>query len=85
MQDPLTDPISSFLLRIAIGGAVGLVGKIMIGRRSSSPYVLLGIAGALVGAKIGEVYEAIPSVGPLVGAVFGAIFFVIGWRQMQPP
>jgi uncharacterized membrane protein YeaQ/YmgE (transglycosylase-associated protein family) len=85
MQDPLTDPIASFLLRIAIGGAVGLVGKIMTGRGSSSPYLLLGIAGALVGAKIGEVFEAIPGAGPLIGAALGAVFFVIGWRQMQPP
>jgi uncharacterized membrane protein YeaQ/YmgE (transglycosylase-associated protein family) len=80
------DPIVSFLLTAAIGLVVGWVGTKMTGSRSKSPYPLLGIAGALVGAKITEALDvSFMAAGPLIGAALGAAFFVIGWRPMQPP
>jgi uncharacterized membrane protein YeaQ/YmgE (transglycosylase-associated protein family) len=49
-------------------------------------YVLLGIAGALVGAKIAETLEFnFLGIGAVIGAILGAAFFVIGWRQLKPP
>jgi len=51
---------------------------------SNSPYLLLGVAGALVGGKIADVLEVyVLGAGPFIGAVLGAAFFVIGWRQSQ--
>jgi uncharacterized membrane protein YeaQ/YmgE (transglycosylase-associated protein family) len=86
MQDPLTDPIASLLSKMTIGAAVGWIAKKKIGSSSNSAYLLLGIAGALVGAKIAEALEVfLMGAGPLVGAALGAAFFVIGWRRMQPP
>jgi uncharacterized membrane protein YeaQ/YmgE (transglycosylase-associated protein family) len=58
----------------------------MQGPISKSLYILLGIAGALVGAKIADTLEFyFLGFGPVVGAILGAAFFVIGWRQLQPP
>jgi hypothetical protein len=86
MQAPLTDPITSLLLDIAIGGAVGWLRKTVTGLRGDSPYFLLGIARALVGAKIVDAIEFdILGAGTFVGAALGAAFFVIGWRQTLPP
>jgi uncharacterized membrane protein YeaQ/YmgE (transglycosylase-associated protein family) len=86
MQAPLTDPITSLLLDMAIGGAVGWVGKMATGPRDESPYFLLGIGGALVGAKIVDAIEFdVLGAGTFVGAALGAAFFVIGWRQTRPP
>jgi hypothetical protein len=54
--------------------------------RSKSPYLLLGIAGALVGAKVADALDFdFLGLGTVIGAVLGAAFFVIGWRQLQPP
>jgi uncharacterized membrane protein YeaQ/YmgE (transglycosylase-associated protein family) len=56
------------------------------GPNSRYLYLLLGIAGALVGAKIADALEFnFLGIGPVIGAVLGAAFFVIGWRQLQPP
>ena len=86
MQAPLTDPITSLLLSIVIGGAVGLLGRIATGSRAGSLYPLLGMAGALVGAKIVDTLKVhILGADTLVVAVLGAVFLVIAWRQMQPP
>jgi len=86
MQNPLTDPIASLLLDIAIGGAVGWAGKVAAGPRDASPYLLLGIAGALVRTKIVDAFQVhILGAGTLVGAALGAAFFVIGWGQIQSP
>jgi uncharacterized membrane protein YeaQ/YmgE (transglycosylase-associated protein family) len=53
---------------------------------SKSIYSLLGIAGALVGERIADVLGFdFPSVGSALGIILGAAFFVIGWRQLQPP
>jgi uncharacterized membrane protein YeaQ/YmgE (transglycosylase-associated protein family) len=53
---------------------------------SKSLYLLLGTAGALVGAKVADVLDFhFLGVGTIIGAVLGAAFFVIGWRQLQPP
>jgi uncharacterized membrane protein YeaQ/YmgE (transglycosylase-associated protein family) len=86
MQYLLTDPITSLLAEIAIGAAVGWAGKKLTRSSSNSPYLLLGTAGALVGAKIADALEVyVLDAGPFMGAAFGAAFFVIGWRQIQPP
>jgi uncharacterized membrane protein YeaQ/YmgE (transglycosylase-associated protein family) len=52
---------------------------------SKSLYLLLGMAGALVGADISEALFHFDVVHALIGAGLGAAFFVIGWRQLQPP
>jgi uncharacterized membrane protein YeaQ/YmgE (transglycosylase-associated protein family) len=56
------------------------------GPGSKSIYLLLGIAGALVGARIADAVEFyFLGFGPVIGAILGAAFFVIGWRQLQAP
>jgi uncharacterized membrane protein YeaQ/YmgE (transglycosylase-associated protein family) len=86
VQVPLTNPITSLLLDIAIGGAIGWVAKIATGSRGESPYFLLGIGGALVGAKIVDAIEfEVFGAGTFVGAALGAALFVIGWRQTLAP
>jgi uncharacterized membrane protein YeaQ/YmgE (transglycosylase-associated protein family) len=53
---------------------------------SKSLYILLGIAGALVGAKVADALELyFLGFGSVIGAILGAVFFVIGWRQLHPP
>ena len=85
MQGLLTNPITSFVLKIAIGAAVGWDAKRLTRSSSNFPYLLLGVAGALVGGKIADVLEVyVLGAGPFIGAVLGAAFFVIGWRQSQP-
>ena len=86
MQAPLTDPITSLLLDVAIGGVVGWVCKIATGAQDGLLYFLLGIGGALVGAKIVDVLDFdVLGAGTFVGAALGAAFFVIGWRQTLAP
>jgi len=81
MQGLLTNPITSLLVKMAIGAAVGWAAKRLTRSGSSSPYLLLGVAGALVGGKIADVLEVyVLGAGPFIGAVIGAVFFVIGWR-----
>ena len=56
------------------------------GPTSKSLYVLLGIAGALVGATVADAVEfSFLGLGTVIGAILGAAFFVIGWRQIQAP
>jgi uncharacterized membrane protein YeaQ/YmgE (transglycosylase-associated protein family) len=53
---------------------------------TKSLYLLLGIAGALVGAKIADALELrFLDAVTVIGGILGAAFFVIGWRQLQPP
>ena len=85
MQGPLTNPMTSLVLKITIGAAVGWVAKKLTRSSSNSLYLLLGVAGALVGGNISDVLEVyVLGAGPFIGAVLGAAFFVIGWRQSQP-
>ena len=85
MRGLLTSPITSLVFKIAIGTAVGWAAKRLTRSSSNSPYLLLGVAGALVGGKIADVLEVyVLGAGPFIGAVLGAAFFVIGWRQSQP-
>jgi uncharacterized membrane protein YeaQ/YmgE (transglycosylase-associated protein family) len=51
-----------------------------------SLYLLLGIAGALVGARLTDAMQ-FDFLGPgtVIGAFLGAAFFTIGWRQLQRP
>jgi uncharacterized membrane protein YeaQ/YmgE (transglycosylase-associated protein family) len=80
------DPITSLLLDIAIGGAIGWVWRIATKARDRFLYFLLGIGGALVGAKIVEAIDFdVLGAGTFVGAALGAAFFVIGWRQTLAP
>jgi uncharacterized membrane protein YeaQ/YmgE (transglycosylase-associated protein family) len=58
----------------------------MQGPSSKFLYILLGIAGALVGAKVADALELyFLGFGSVIGAILGAAFFVIGWRQLHPP
>jgi uncharacterized membrane protein YeaQ/YmgE (transglycosylase-associated protein family) len=46
--------------------------------------MLLGIAGALVGARIGEVLDvSLFGMGGPIAALLGSAFILIGWRQIQ--
>src|SRR4030088_1187064 len=64
----------------------GWIQQTMQGPSSKSLYILLGIAGALVGAKIADALEFyFLGFGSVIGAIFGAAFFLIGWRQLWPP
>jgi hypothetical protein len=62
------------------------IAKAMPRSASKSIYPLLGIAGALVGERISDVlgFDFL-SVGSALGTILGATFFIIGWRQLQPP
>jgi uncharacterized membrane protein YeaQ/YmgE (transglycosylase-associated protein family) len=54
--------------------------------QSLSLYILLGIAGALVGARIADAIAFdFFGFGMVVAAFLGAAFFVIGWRQQRAP
>ena len=58
----------------------------MLGLGSKSIYALLGIAGALVGESIADVLGFnLLSIGWVSGIILSAAFFMIGWRQLQPP
>jgi hypothetical protein len=58
----------------------------MLRSGSKSVYALLGIAGALVGESIADVLGFnLLSIGWISGIILGAVFFIIGWRQLQPP
>jgi uncharacterized membrane protein YeaQ/YmgE (transglycosylase-associated protein family) len=48
--------------------------------------LLLGIAGALIGARVAETLE-ISRFGILepIAAFLGSFFVLIGWRQIQSP
>jgi uncharacterized membrane protein YeaQ/YmgE (transglycosylase-associated protein family) len=86
MQTLLTDPFTPLLLDVAIGGAIGWVGKIAIEPRGGVLYFLLGIGGALVGAQLVEAIDFdVLGAGSFIGAALGAVFFVIGWRQTLAP
>jgi hypothetical protein len=51
-----------------------------------SLYPPIGIAGALVGERIADIAGFdFPSIGSALGIILGAAFFVIGWRQLEPP
>jgi uncharacterized membrane protein YeaQ/YmgE (transglycosylase-associated protein family) len=51
---------------------------------SKSLYFALGIAGALVGARVADALEfGFLGPGTIIGAILGAAFFAIGWRQLQ--
>lgn len=64
----------------------GMDHQTMQGPSSKSLYILFGIAGALVGASIADAVDFdFLGFGPAIAAVLGAAFFVIGWRQLQPP
>jgi uncharacterized membrane protein YeaQ/YmgE (transglycosylase-associated protein family) len=71
-----TDPITSLLLDIMIGGAVGWVWEIATEPRGGFHYFLLGIAGAPVGVKIVDAIDFdVLGASTFVGAALGAAFF----------
>lgn len=87
MHKLATDPMFDFLMKLGIGAAVGWIAdKISPLKPGLSLNVLLGITGALVGARVGEILEisrfGIPE---LIAAFLGSIFVLIGWRQIQSP
>ena len=58
MHKLATDPMFDFLMKLGIGAAVGWIAdKISPLKPGRSLNVLLGITGALVGARVGEVLE----------------------------
>jgi uncharacterized membrane protein YeaQ/YmgE (transglycosylase-associated protein family) len=63
-----------------------MIGHTTPNTSSRSTYLLLGIAGALVGARVVDALEFhFLGFEAVIGAILGATFFVIGWRQLQPP
>jgi uncharacterized membrane protein YeaQ/YmgE (transglycosylase-associated protein family) len=87
MQKLSGDAMFDFLVKLGIGVTVGWIGdKISPLKPGLSLNLLLGITGALVGARVAEILE-ISRFGILepVAALVGSIFVVIGWRQIQSP
>ena len=53
---------------------------------SKSLYLALGIAGALVGARVADALEfGFLGLGTITGAILGAAFFIIGWGSYRGP
>jgi uncharacterized membrane protein YeaQ/YmgE (transglycosylase-associated protein family) len=85
MQKLPGDPLSSFLVQLGIGACAGWIAhKITRAKPDLTLNVLLGITGALVGAKVGEVLDiSLFGMGRPVAALLGSVFILIGWRQLQ--
>lgn len=85
MQKLSGDPMFEFLVKLGIGATVGWTGDKISPSKPGLPLnLLLGITGALVGARVAEILE-ISRFGILepIAAIIGSIFVLIGWRQMQ--
>jgi uncharacterized membrane protein YeaQ/YmgE (transglycosylase-associated protein family) len=80
-----TDPMFHFLVKLGIGAAVGWIAD-SINPLRPGVYLnlLLGVTGALLGARVGEILE-ISRLGIVepVAALLGSIFVLVGWRQIQ--
>ena len=75
----------SFLVPFVIGASAGWIAdRISRLRPGLTLNVLLGITGALVGARVAGVLDIsfFGMSGP-IAALLGSVFFLIGWHQIQ--
>jgi uncharacterized membrane protein YeaQ/YmgE (transglycosylase-associated protein family) len=78
------------LLWALFGLLVGLIAKLLMGRRPTSMVLtsLLGIAGALLGGFLGRVlgiYPSYRSTGGFVASVFGAMIILAVFGALSRP
>jgi uncharacterized membrane protein YeaQ/YmgE (transglycosylase-associated protein family) len=81
------DPMFDFLVPLGIGAIAGWIAdKISPLKSGLSLDLLLGIAGALIGARVAETLEISRFLILEPIAIFlGSIFVLIGWRQIESP
>ena len=86
MQTFMGNPSVGFFTMILIGAIAGWIAeKVTASDHGIFTNILVGIAGAFVGAKLAEVAQ-IPVVGffrTLIAATFGAIAILFIWRRIQ--
>lgn len=85
MQTLPGDPLSSFLVQLGIGACAGWVAHTISRLKADLTLnVLLGITGALAGARVAEVSDiSLFGIGGPIAALLGSAFILIGWRQLQ--
>ena len=87
----ITTAISTFLILVVIGIAVGLLfnrrGRSWLGRQVADAtgvgdvtYSLVGIAGSFMGFHIGVILGLLPSILLYLAAVLGAAVTIWAWR-----
>ncbi len=85
-QGILGHPGTGLFMMLIIGGLAGwIAGKITDFRHGILTNILIGMAGAFIGAKIAEVLE-IPVIGfvrVLVSAIVGAIIILFIWQRVR--
>jgi len=81
------DPMFEFLVPFGIGAIAGWIAdKISPLKSGLSLDLLLGIAGALIGARVAETLEISRFlILEPIATLLGSIFVLIGWRQIQSP
>ena len=86
MQTFMGNPSVGFFTMILIGAIAGWIAeKVTASDHGIFTNILVGIAGAFVGAKLAEVAH-IPVFGffrTLIAATFGAIAILFIWRRIQ--
>jgi uncharacterized membrane protein YeaQ/YmgE (transglycosylase-associated protein family) len=87
MQKLLGDPMFDFLVKFGIGAIAGwMANKINPLKPGLSLNLLLGITGALVGARVAEILQFSRfGIREPIAALLGSIFILVGWRQIQSP
>jgi len=81
------DPMFDFLVPFGIGAIAGWIAyKVSPLKSGLSLDLLLGIAGALIGARVAETLEISRfEILEPIAAFLGSIFVLIGRRQIQSP
>lgn len=86
MQTFMTDPTVGFFEMLLIGLIAGwIAGKITAEQHGLIAKMLIGIAGAFLGAKLAEVLQ-IPVIGffrTLISASVGAVILLWVWRLIH--
>jgi uncharacterized membrane protein YeaQ/YmgE (transglycosylase-associated protein family) len=86
MQTFMTDPTVGFFEMLLIGLLAGwIASRITAEQHGLLAKLIIGIAGAFLGAKLAEVLQ-IPVVGffrTLISASVGAIILLWGWRLIH--
>jgi uncharacterized membrane protein YeaQ/YmgE (transglycosylase-associated protein family) len=87
MHELSGDPMFDFLVPFGIGATAGWIAdKISPLKSGLSLDLLLGIAGALIGARVAETLEISRFlILEPIATLLGSIFVLIGWRQIQSP
>jgi uncharacterized membrane protein YeaQ/YmgE (transglycosylase-associated protein family) len=80
------NPIFGFLMSFGIGAVAGWIADKMSSKPALSLHMLLGIAGALIGGRVGEALDiSLFGIREPIAGLLGSIFVPTGWRQIQSP